>query len=102
VNKEDYPKTRPEAKAQGLTRFYTGKPCHKGHDVLRLVHGGGCVECRRIYQRERGRKQRQSREYKAYQREYQAKYRLTEQGAERIKAAQDKYRAKKDGEKERS
>ena len=33
-----------EAKAQGLTTYFTGKPCKRGHIALRHVNGG-CKEC---------------------------------------------------------
>ncbi|QJB21871.1 endonuclease VII [Xanthomonas phage FoX2] len=36
--------SRAEAKAQGLKRYFTGKPCKRGHVVERLV-SGDCVEC---------------------------------------------------------
>lgn len=38
--------SRAEAKAQGLSRYYTGKPCSKGHIALRNTASGGCFECR--------------------------------------------------------
>jgi 5-methylcytosine-specific restriction endonuclease McrA len=37
--------TRQEAKAQGLTRYYTGKPCLRGHVSERLVINSTCCEC---------------------------------------------------------
>lgn len=37
--------TRKEAKEQGLTRYYTGVPCPKGHDAIRLVSNYTCVKC---------------------------------------------------------
>jgi ribosomal protein S18 len=36
-----------DAKAQGLTRFYTGKPCVRGHDAPRFVSSKACVICAR-------------------------------------------------------
>ncbi len=39
--------TRKEAMEQGLTHYYTGKPCKHGHVVERtLTHG--CIECSKI------------------------------------------------------
>lgn len=38
-------RTRKEAQAAGLKRFYTGKPCHAGHDCERFVSNGGCCDC---------------------------------------------------------
>ena len=40
----EYPKTRKEAKEQGATHYYTGKPCTRGHIALRKTKGV-CVEC---------------------------------------------------------
>jgi hypothetical protein len=37
--------TRKEAARQGLTRYYTGKPCSHGHDAERYTHITRCVEC---------------------------------------------------------
>jgi hypothetical protein len=36
--------TRAEAKAKGLKRYFTGKPCKRGHVSERRV-GGNCVDC---------------------------------------------------------
>lgn len=43
--------SRNEAKRQGLQRFYTGKPCVKGHDSERYVSSFGCVRCSCTYVR---------------------------------------------------
>lgn len=40
--------TRNEAKAQGLLRYFTGKPCKHGHTVERFVRQHECVECSRL------------------------------------------------------
>ena len=37
--------TREEAKAIGLTRFFTGKPCKHGHLFQRTTCNGGCIQC---------------------------------------------------------
>jgi hypothetical protein len=37
--------SRKEAKAQGLTRYFTGKPCHKGHVSERFVSTRTCFVC---------------------------------------------------------
>ena len=39
-----YPKNRAEAKAQGVTHYFTGLPCSRGHISLRKTKGV-CVEC---------------------------------------------------------
>jgi len=38
---------RNEARALGLKRFFTGKPCKHGHVAEHEVSGGKCMECRR-------------------------------------------------------
>lgn len=40
--------TRAEAKAQGLTRYFTGKPCKHGHVAERLTSCNICVVCNRV------------------------------------------------------
>lgn len=42
---------RREAQAQGLTRYFTGKPCKRGHVSERRVIGSGCVECSSLKKR---------------------------------------------------
>ena len=37
--------SRKEAKEKGLTRYFTGKPCHKGHTCERLASNSCCVDC---------------------------------------------------------
>jgi 5-methylcytosine-specific restriction endonuclease McrA len=37
--------TRAEAKAQGLTRYFTGKPCKHGHVDGRYASTGACCMC---------------------------------------------------------
>lgn len=37
--------TRAEAKAAGLVRYFTGKPCPHGHVAERFASYGQCVEC---------------------------------------------------------
>jgi len=70
---------RKEAKALGLTRYYTGKPCLKGHVCERRLCNGNCVECdrRRLKDYKKSPKgvalkleRRSSPEYKAYMAEY--------------------------------
>src|SRR5882762_7363285 len=39
--------TRSEAKASGLLRYFTGKPCKHGHVEERLVSNGACLQCRK-------------------------------------------------------
>lgn len=37
--------SRRDAAAQGLTHFYTGRPCLHGHDAERFVTSGRCIVC---------------------------------------------------------
>lgn len=37
--------TKSEAATQGLTHYYTGKPCLRGHDSVRFVSTGQCRAC---------------------------------------------------------
>lgn len=37
--------SRADARAQGLKRYFTGKPCSKGHVAERLVSSSACVVC---------------------------------------------------------
>ena len=45
--------TKKEAKAQGLKRYFTGKPCKHGHVDERYVITGSCCECEREKSRKR-------------------------------------------------
>lgn len=38
---------REQAKAEGRTRYLTGKPCPRGHFTERLTVNGACVQCSR-------------------------------------------------------
>lgn len=40
--------TRAEARAQGLTRYFTGKACPQGHICERTVSWKKCVKCNHI------------------------------------------------------
>jgi 5-methylcytosine-specific restriction endonuclease McrA len=37
--------SRSEAKASGMIRYFTGKPCPKGHVADRFTSSGNCVPC---------------------------------------------------------
>jgi hypothetical protein len=43
---------RDEARALGLKRYFTGKPCKHGHVAERGVSNPGCMECSRGRRRE--------------------------------------------------
>jgi len=40
--------TRKQALKQGLTHYFTGKPCKRGHVAIRRV-SDGCVDCRQVW-----------------------------------------------------
>lgn len=44
--------TRKEAKASGLDKYFTGKPCSRGHICERRASGGQCIECQRLVAKE--------------------------------------------------
>jgi hypothetical protein len=44
---------RAAAKAQGLTRYFTGEPCSRGHVAERRVSNAICVDCRKVQERKR-------------------------------------------------
>jgi hypothetical protein len=46
---EGLPRTRAEALALGVKRYFTGEPCKRGHVDFRLVSTRGCNECMRLY-----------------------------------------------------
>ena len=45
---------RSEAKAKGLKRFFTGKPCKRGHTAERQTAGGACCKCHTLKIKLRG------------------------------------------------
>ena len=49
--------SRKDAKALGLKRYYTGKPCKYGHVAERYIKEG-CVECHKISQSKSEKKMR--------------------------------------------
>ena len=59
--------SRKEAKARGLTRYFTGKPCKHGHIAERDTGAGRCVECNRNWARaeDKGIKAKRTRRYYA-------------------------------------
>jgi hypothetical protein len=66
--------TRAEAKALGLKRYFTGKPCKRGH-VCERTFSTGCMECHRAYKAANREKMREyHRAYKAANREKMREY----------------------------
>ena len=78
--------TRKEALKIGSNRYFTGKPCKKGHLSYKRVHNRDCVECAKDYQKKykqtdkykaSGEAYRKTDEHKIYQRAYQKDYQKT-------------------------
>lgn len=53
MEERKFPKTHTEAKRQGVTYYFTGKPCKHGHVCERFASSKACKEC--VYQRNRDR-----------------------------------------------
>jgi 5-methylcytosine-specific restriction endonuclease McrA len=78
--------TRKQAKEQNLTKYFTGKPCKRGHVVEREVRNGVCCECRRA--QHRNWMARNSAHVKAYAKEYSRNN--LEKSAERQRKRRDR------------
>ena len=52
--------TRKEAKEKGLSRYYTGEPCKRGHIAERRVANHCCATCSNEQSKEHQRKKRES------------------------------------------
>ena len=70
-----------EARALGLKRYFTGKPCKHGHVAERKINGN-CVDCSREYARYAADPERHRKYHRKYRaknlekaREYQRKWR---------------------------
>jgi hypothetical protein len=68
---ENLPKSRKEAKEQGLTKYFTGKPCKKGHLDRRYTASYTCVVCAREKQAQwqRDNKDKWARRMRQYRRD---------------------------------
>jgi hypothetical protein len=71
--------SRADAKAAGLKKYFTGKPCPKGHISERQVLKCGCIECSRDHLKQDEYKEkrkilRSSKENKDKNKEFSAKY----------------------------
>ena len=45
--------TNRQAKERGMHKYFTGRPCNKGHLTLRYANTGACIECIASYARDR-------------------------------------------------
>ena len=50
------PVSRAEAKASGISQYFTGKPCKQGHVAPKFTSSGSCAECLAARRREYMRK----------------------------------------------
>ena len=58
--------SKQEAKAQGLKRYFTGKPCKHGHVAERLVSTATCILCNVIYQKTENAQKHKKSYFKEY------------------------------------
>lgn len=84
---EGLPRTRAEAMALGLPRYFTGKPCRHGHVAERLVSAKSCCDCDRLRlsslgYKERRRQHRAKLETKESRRQYRAKPEVRERNCQ--------------------
>ncbi len=80
--------SRDDAISDGKTRYFTGKPCKKGHTVQRFVANRCCVDCLAI-----SRKKFAMHNPDAAN-ESSARYKASDKGKAAQKKANDKYLAK--------
>ena len=71
--------SRAQAKAQGIKRYFTGKPCKHGHIAARQTSNGECAECARV---------------RLERRNHANPERFAREARERYQADPEKYRAK--------
>ncbi len=64
--------SRKEAKARGLKRFFTGRPCQAGHLSERLVSSKNCIVC--AYERRRRAEAADPERFRAYSKSYRSKH----------------------------
>lgn len=97
---ERLPRSRAEAKAAGSKRYFTGKPCKRGHVAPRYTTDGGCKECcledsnnwkRNNPDKVKATRARWREENREWCREYSAAYR--KENPEQVKATTTKWRA---------
>lgn len=82
-----------EARAQGLTRYYTGRPCLRGHIDERLVSNSTCAECNRT------RVKAQKKTPRGYQQnlDRQARYLRTPKGQDSVRRKHQRYHSSERG-----
>lgn len=75
---------RKDAAALGLVRYFTGKPCARGHVAERYVRSTDCVMCGREHRRRKV--QNNLAHYRAKKREYSRRYRARKAPERRAQA----------------
>lgn len=70
----DIPRSRSNAKALGIPRYFTGKACKHGHVSARTTTTGHCVQCRKDGEAEAYQKRKLNPERAEYMREYLKSY----------------------------
>ena len=55
------PKSKQDAKRDGDTYYFTGKPCLRGHVSIRYVSSGNCLDCEKLRDKRRYPKERENR-----------------------------------------
>lgn len=106
--------TKTEAKALGLTRYYTGEPCKYGHISERLTCNSTCVVCNRTISHKNSIKYKKtSKKYRDYIKKYRRRAevvgkdrliskRYREKNSEKIKVyRKDYYERTKEKNKEK-
>lgn len=79
--------TKKHAKELGLVRYFTGKPCKKGHVAERHVKTGGCIPCRLEFEKNSDSRDRYAKSGKgilAYSKA-QSKYNKTDKSRARVR-----------------
>lgn len=85
-----------EANTAGLTKYFTGNPCKRGHIVERFTKNKTCVECDREW-RQRNKQQIKNRNAEYYQRNVEKYHQYYEQNAERYKENEQRFRTANPG-----
>ena len=73
--------SRATARARKLPRYFTGKPCARGHICERTTATNNCIECKKISDA----RYQQSPKGREAQRKAQARYSQTPKGRERTR-----------------
>lgn len=85
--------TRREAKELGLKRYFTGKPCGRGHITEREVNRGGCINCI-IHIRKKNRDKINEQKKKNYIKNIETYRKYRKENKEKINEKKKKYRKK--------